>query len=384
VAAVTDITIWERIKEAIQALGGKGTYLEITEYILSKWPNTKPKTLQSEVIACTVNHHTRIHYKAKRPGIANKPYDFLFQPERGIGFVEWYEPNKHGIWGNQRGEDGKLHVVRFDDEKGVLAPTFEPFLQHVPSPRRAIKREIPPCPTSPGDHLAKLLESLRSKLDLSEPLNPEEYAYQSLPLCILDAVFSINAKYESTRNVVERYCHHYKLRQVRKDPLRLPPVEEQEPVSAFVEKISNLGPEKFAGMVLANRQRTSTKSGIMKSEAALRFAQVLKLHKVEYFQDVEKIQGKEDFENAVKAIPGQRTGITVRYFYMLAGSDDFVKPDRMILGFLKDQLGERLSQDEAQGILSEASDALKPQYPHLTTKTLDHHIWRYQRQQGKR
>lgn len=380
---MADITVWERIKEAIQALGGKGTYLEITEYILSKWPNTKPNTLQSEVIACTVNHHTRIHYKAKRPGIANKPYDFLFQPERGVGYVEWYEPDKHGIWGNKRGEDGKLYVTRFDDEQAALMPRPVGPSPVVPSPRKARKREIPPCPASHGDRLARLIESLRSKLDLSETLNPEEYAYQSLPLCILDAVFSINAKYESTRNVVERYCRHYRLRQVRRDTLCLPPVEEQEPISAFVEKITNLGPEKFAGMVLANRQRTSTKSGIMKSEAALRFAHVLQAHKVEYFQDVEKIQGKEDFENAVKAIPGQRTGITVRYFYMLAGSDDFVKPDRMILGFLKDQLGERLSQDEAQGILSEASDALKPQYPHLTTKTLDHHIWMYQREKGR-
>jgi hypothetical protein len=384
VAAVTDITVWERIKEAIQALGGKGTYLEITENILSKWPGTDPNTIRSEIIACTVNHHTRIHYKAKEPGIANRPYDFLYQPKRGIGYVEWYEPDKHGIWGNKSGEDGKLHVVRFDDELGALTPTFEPFPQHVPSSRRAIKREIPPCPASHGDRLARLLEGLRSKLDLSDPLNPEEYAYQSLPLCILDAVFSINAKYESTRNVVGRYCRHYRLKQVRKDPLCLPPVEEQEPISAFVEKISNLGPEKFAGMVLANRQRTSTKNGIMKSEAALRFAQVLKLHKVEYFQDVEKIQGKEDFENAIMEIPGQHTGITVRYFYMLAGSDDFVKPDRMILGFLRDQLGEKLSQDEAQRILSEASNVLKSEYPHLTTKTLDHHIWRYQRQQGKR
>ena len=381
---MADITVWERIKEAIQALGGRGTYLEITEHILSKWPGTDPNTIQSEIIACTVNHHTRIHYKAKEPGIANRPYDFLYQPKRGIGFVEWYEPGKHGIWGNKSGEDGKLHVVRFDGEQGALTPTFEPFPQHVPSPRRAIKREIPPCPVSHGDRLARLVESLRTTLDLSEPLNPEEYAYQSLPLCILDAVFSINAKYESTRNVVERYCRHYRLRQVRRNTLCLPPVEEQEPISAFVEKITNLGPEKFAGTVLANRQRTSTKSGIMKSEAALRFAQVLKLHKVEYFQDVEKIQGKEDFENAVKAIPGQRTGITVRYFYMLAGSDGFVKPDRMILGFLRDQLGERLSQDEAQRILSEASNVLKPEYPHLTTKTLDYHIWRYQRQQGKR
>jgi hypothetical protein len=384
VAVVTDITVWERIKEAIQALGGKGTYLKIIEHILSKWPDTDPNTIRSEIIACTVNHHTRIHYKAKNPGIANNPYDFLFQPKRGVGYVEWYEPGKHGIWGNKRGEDGKLHVVRFDDDKGSLAPAIEPFSQNVFSPRRARKQVISPCPASHGDRLTRLVESLRSKLDLSERLNPEEYAYQSLPLCILDAVFSINAKYESTRNVVERYCRHYSLRLLRKYPLYLPPVEEQEPVSAFVEKIVNLGPEKFAGTVLANRQRTSTRSGIMKSEAALRFAQVLQAQKVEYFQDVESIQGKTGFENAVMAIPGQRTGITVRYFYMLAGSDDFVKPDRMILGFLRDQLGERLSQDEAQKVLSGASDALKPEYPHLTTKTLDHHIWRYQRQQGKR
>ena len=381
---MTDITVWERIKEAIQALGGKGTYLEITEYILSKWPNTKSNTLQSEVIACTVNHHTRIHYKAKRPGIANKPYDFLFQPERGIGYVEWYEPDKHGIWGNKRGEDGKLYVTRLDNEQAALMPRPVGPSPVVPSPCRATKRNVSPGSISHGDRLARLIEGLRSKLDLSEPLNPEEYAYQSLPLCILDAVFSINAKYESTRNVVERYCRHYRLRQVRKNPLCLPPVEEQESVSAFEEKIANLGSEKFAGVVLANRQRTSTKNGIMKSEAALRFAQVLKHHKVEYFQDVEKIQGKEDFENAIMEIPGQHTGITVRYFYMLAGSDDFVKPDRMILGFLRDQLGEKLSQDEAQRILSEVSNVLKSEYPHLTTKTLDHHIWRYQRQQGKR
>jgi len=379
---VAGITVWERIKEAIQALGGKGTYLEITEHILSKWPDTDPNTIRSEIIACTVNHQTRIHYKAKEPGLANKPYDFLYQPKRGIGYVEWYEPSKHGIWGNKRGEDGKLHVVRFDDEQGALTPTLKPFPPNVPSPRRTIRREIHPCQSSHGDRLAKLIEGLRCKLDLSEPLNPEEYAYQSLPLCILDAVFSINTKYETTRNVVERYCRHYRLRQVRKDPLCLPPLEEQEPVSAFVEKVRAIGPERFAETVLANRQRTSTKNGILKSEAALRFAQVLQSQKVEYFQGVAEIQGKASFEKAIMEIPGQSTGITIKYFYMLAGSDDFVKPDRMILGFLKDQLGEKLSQDEAQKILSEAGNALKPEYPHLTTKTLDHHIWLYQREKG--
>ena len=380
---MADITVWERIKEAIQALGGKGTYLEITEHILLKWPDTKPDTIRSEIIACTVNHHTRIRYKAKEPGIANKPYDFLYQPKRGIGFVEWYEPAKHGIWGNKRGEDGKLHVVRFDDEKGVLAPALEQFPQNVPSPRRAIKREKPPCPASHGDRLARLIESLRSKLDLSEPLNPEEYAYQSLPLCVLDTIFSINAKYESTRNVVIRYCGHYELQRVRQDPDILPPIEDQESITAFIEKIISLGVEAFSETILANRQRTSTRNGILKSEAVLRFAQVIQAHKVEYLQDVEAIQGKEGFEKAIKEIPGQGSGITVKYFYMLAGSDDFVKPDRMILGFLKEQAGQSCNPDQAQELLSRAANTLKIEYPYMTPKLLDNLIWMYQREKGR-
>lgn len=233
------------------------------------------------------------------------------------------------------------------------------------------------------DCLDKLLERLKATLDLSTSPVSEEYAYQSLPLCVLDTIFSINAKYESTRKVVIRYCDHYRLQRVRQDPDTLPPIEDQESLSAFIEKITALGVEEFAKTILANRQRTSTRNGILKSEAILRFAQVLQAHKVEYLQDVETIQGKESFEKAIKEIPGQGSGITIRYFYMLAGSDDFVKPDRMILGFLKEQIGRSCNPDQAQELLGRAANTLKNEYSYMTPKLLDNLIWMYQREKGR-
>ncbi len=231
--------------------------------------------------------------------------------------------------------------------------------------------------------LDKLLEQLKATLDLLTPPITEEYAYQSLPLCVLDTIFSINARYESTRNVVIRYCDHYGLRRIRKDPKILPSIEEQEPISVLIERISTLGAEDFAKTILANRQRTSTRNGILKSEAVLRFAQVLQAHKVDYFQGAEAIQGNEYFEQAIKSIRGQGSGITVKYFYMLVGSDDFVKPDRMILGFLKEQIGRSCTPDQAQELLGRAACALKTEYPYITPKLLDNLIWMYQRKKGR-
>lgn len=233
------------------------------------------------------------------------------------------------------------------------------------------------------DCLDKLLERLKATLDLSTPPVSEEYAYQSLPLCVLDTIFSINARYESTRNVVIRYCDYYGLQRVRNDPELLPPIEDQESITAFIEKITSLGAEEFANDILANRQRTSTRNGVLKSEAVLRFAQVLQAHNVEYLQDVEPIQGKESFEKAIKEIPGQGSGITIRYFYMLAGSDDFVKPDRMILGFLKEQTGRSCNPDQAQELLNRAANALKVESPYMTPKLLDNLIWMYQRKKER-
>ncbi len=43
----------------------------------------------------------------------------------------------------------------------------------------------------------------------------DEYFYQSLPLCIIDAVYSIGVRYEGVRNTISRYCAHFKVQRTR-------------------------------------------------------------------------------------------------------------------------------------------------------------------------
>jgi hypothetical protein len=131
--------------------------------------------------------------------------------------------------------------------------------------------------------------------------------------------------------------------------------------------------------VFRNRQRTSPRSGILKAEAVQRFAEVLLHHKVQYFQDISRAAEDESLEKSILAIPGQGSGLSLRYFWMLAGSDEFIKPDRMVLRFLESALSRPVSVHEAQNLLSGACDLLKKDHPNLTPRLLDHEVWKHQR-----
>jgi len=105
--------VWQMIRQAIEALGGKTTNVAIKEWILKRYPGTNTNTIQCQIIICTVNHRSRIHYpENKKPRIANTQYDFLFRPERGE--VELYNPAKHGRWEIYQREDGRLDVRQID------------------------------------------------------------------------------------------------------------------------------------------------------------------------------------------------------------------------------------------------------------------------------
>ena len=103
-------------------------------------------------------------------------------------------------------------------------------------------------------------------------------------------------------------------------------------------------------------------------------------YQVEYLQDVGRIIGNEEFESRFKSIPGQTSGISLRYFYMLAGSDDYVKPDRMVDRFLLSVLNKKLSVEEMHQAIVGAVKILADDYPNLTPRLLDNLIWEYQRQ----
>ena len=104
-----------------------------------------------------------------------------------------------------------------------------------------------------------LAEFCKTHLDFSK-FTFDGY-YQHLPLCVIDAVFSIGAHYTSTRNTVEKFARYFKLdaRLVE----MVPSIKAQVPLSFLIETYDKLGVDFLTDKVYQNRQRTSTRNGIL-------------------------------------------------------------------------------------------------------------------------
>jgi hypothetical protein len=208
----------------------------------------------------------------------------------------------------------------------------------------------------------------------------EEYYYHSLPFCIIDAVYSLAARYSSTRNTVIRFCNVEGLPRLRQHGSPYPGTGQQYSVRQFEEFLSGYNDyRQIATEVFDNHQRTSTKNGILKAEAVHRFARVLLRHNVNYFHDIPTVIPNTQFESDICDIPGQTYGTSLKYFFMLAGEENMVKPDRMILRFLWRVIGNQASQQTAHAWLSQALEILNRTYPTLTLRKLDHEIWKYEK-----
>lgn len=218
-------------------------------------------------------------------------------------------------------------------------------------------------------------------LDLTPPAAPT--AYYSVTLCAIDAVYSINARYEQVKQVVERYCVRYGLKRHRNRNDPLPPRSEQDAVSDLLARMRSLGDAKFAEDVFQHRGRTSPKNGILKAAAVRRFAEALADHGVEHLQDVPHALLDNSLERAIKRVPGQRSGISLKYFFMEAGCDNLIKPDRMIGRYLESVLSRVVKLSECQPLLSAAVAELRGKFPHLTPRLLDGQIWAHERRRTK-
>lgn len=207
----------------------------------------------------------------------------------------------------------------------------------------------------------------------------EEYSYASLPLCVIDSVYSIGVRYEGVRNVVQRYCAFAGV--PKQCPVGSTPARSaQQSITAFLTLVRGFEVERLASEVFANRQRTSARNGILKADAVVRFADVLARNRIEHQQDVLEARELDAVERGVHTIPGQSSGLSWRYFLMLAGREDLVKPDRMILRYLERVVRRPVSKDEAQALLLAAANELSRETPGLNARALDHMIWAAERE----
>lgn len=205
---------------------------------------------------------------------------------------------------------------------------------------------------------------------------PEEYSYASLPLCVVDAVFSIGVTYTSTRNTVIRFCDRRGWR--RTSWLNEPRVKGEHTVAEFLKLVGGLAPEQMADDLFGNRQRTSTQSGILKAEAVHRFAVALKESGIDDFENLTSDR-LDSAKRLVLTIPGQRSGISFDYFLMLAGDDSLIKPDRMVQRFIATAISEtpqKVEPDRARFLLQGATDILVQRGYDWSPRRLDHTIWK--------
>jgi hypothetical protein len=207
--------------------------------------------------------------------------------------------------------------------------------------------------------------------DKKKYILPDEFNYSHLPLCVIDSVFSIGVKYEIVKNTINNFCTHNKINKFSKS--------DELSTSFFLNLMEQESIKELTENIYKNRQRTSTRSGILKSEAVIKFLKILRKYEVNKMCDVYKIISSKEFEIDIKEIPGQKSGISLTYFFMLAGSDDLIKPDRMIIRFLESISGENVSLTDCQIILAEVAKKLEKDGFDITPKKLDNLIWNYQR-----
>lgn len=233
--------------------------------------------------------------------------------------------------------------------------------------------------------LQKVANDCLKKLDFSQPILSETYFYNSVPLAVIDAVYSLGIRYATTKKVVASFCERagiVRLREYGSAPID---TKDQFAISDFIQLVKLIGLDTITSDFFRSKNRTSTTNGILKSEAVLNFCKILQLHGIEYLQDLQKLFSNGEMqanlialERALRSVKGQKSGISTSYFFMLCGDGYSIKPDRMVLRFLKESTSQNVFVHEAKGVLSQVLEILKKTYPVLTLRELDHAIWKYE------
>nr|WP_302621785.1 helicase associated domain-containing protein [Gordonia sp. UCD-TK1] len=192
-----------------------------------------------------------------------------------------------------------------------------------------------------------------------------------LALCVIDSVQSTGVSYSSVENVVARYRSYRRAH--GDDP-------DTDGVPELLATFDELGDPGGWAQKIGNNNRTSTRSGVLKSQAIRDAARVLDGARIASAEDLRETANDETQLAQIRdkwcVVTGQRSGITWHYLQMLAGIPG-VKPDRMICRFVADSLGlarRSVTPQFAFEIVTAAAADIG-----MSPTDLDHAIWQYQR-----
>jgi hypothetical protein len=84
-----------------------------------------------------------------------------------------------------------------------------------------------------NSELSKLVDFCTATLPLKSATLGKEFYYASLPLCVIDSVFSIGVRYEGVINTVTRFSNKFGIKMYR-DGLQLPDEQDQLSIQNWV------------------------------------------------------------------------------------------------------------------------------------------------------
>jgi hypothetical protein len=196
----------------------------------------------------------------------------------------------------------------------------------------------------------------------------------SLSLCIVDAVWSIGANYDKVVVPLARKL-------AAKLGVEQPTIPAQDPIGADplpATRLTQLDLDVLTG--LTNRQRTSTRHGILKADAVLRHAHVFVEHGVTTLPDALDLFTDEHrfsaVDAAVRSIPCEGAhGIRRNYLWMLVWQNDLIKPDRMVLRWF-DHHGVVLDPAGARNVIAKLVTVIGPRLSRdVTAWEIDRALW---------
>ncbi|RKS74134.1 hypothetical protein CLV35_2636 [Motilibacter peucedani] len=235
-------------------------------------------------------------------------------------------------------------------------------------------RQLPDLSSTDQAELEHLVNAVQA-------LNPQPRAqrWRSLTYCLVDAVWSIGARYDTVVvPLVRRVAHEHGDGEPLVDT-GTPLPRDPAPLRAF---LARFGPHNPLTSV-TNRQRTSTRGGALKADVARRYAEVLLEHGVGTLADVAPLMRDarrfEHVNDTLRRLPGEgQHGVRRNYLWMLAGDDDGVKPDRMVLRWFA-RHGQHVEPLEAAMLVRAIADRLTELGHPTTPWEVDHAIWSAQR-----
>ena len=202
----------------------------------------------------------------------------------------------------------------------------------------------------------------------------KHYGPKSLVVGVIDSVFSIGVKYESTIKVVERFAKYVDIN-----------IENDEyTLGKFLDDFNDFSYEQLANEVFVNRHRTSSRNGILKAEAVVHYINILSSNGINTCKELLEHDDINSVRNEIMHIPGQKSGVSFAYVMMLSGDTSLFKPDRHIYNFFEGYLEYgKLNESELKNKFDEQYKLIKEEYAVFTIRLLDNLIWTFMKNINK-